>query len=78
MGTAMAHRLLNQGVSVIAWDRRPEHAQALAERGADVAGSAGEVVSGAEFVITMLPTADIVLSVVAPLLADWPTRRSGR
>ena len=72
MGTAMAHRLLNRGVSVIAWDRKPEHAQALAERGADVAGSPGEVVSGAEFVITMLPTADIVLSVVDPLLADWP------
>ena len=23
MGTAMAHRLLNQGVAVIAWDREP-------------------------------------------------------
>ena len=33
MGTAMAHRLLDQGFSVIAWDRRPEHVQALAERG---------------------------------------------
>jgi phosphoglycerate dehydrogenase-like enzyme len=33
MGTAMPHRLLNQGVSIIAWDRQPEHAQALAERG---------------------------------------------
>ena len=72
MGTAMAHRLLDQGVSVIAWDRRPEHAQALANRGADVARSAGEAVSGAEFVITMLPTADIVLSVVEPLLDEWP------
>jgi 3-hydroxyisobutyrate dehydrogenase len=71
MGTAMANRLLNQGVSVIAWDRTPEHAQALAERGADVAVSAGEVVSRAQFVITMLPTADIVLAVVEPLLDEW-------
>ena len=72
MGTAMAHRLLDQGVSVIAWDRQPEHAQALAESGAGVAGSPGEVVSRAQFVITMLPTAEIVLAVVEPLLAEWP------
>ncbi len=72
MGTAMAHRLLDQGVAVIAWDRAPEHAQALAERGAEVAGSASELVTRAQFVITMLPTADIVLSVVEPLLDEWP------
>ncbi len=72
MGTAMAHRLLDQGVPVIAWDRQPEHAQALAERGAEVAGSAGELVTRAQFVITMLPTADIVLSVVEPVLDEWP------
>ena len=72
MGTAMAHRLLDRGVSVIAWDRQPDHAQALAEHGAEAAGSAGELVTRAEFVITMLPTADIVLSVVEPLLDEWP------
>ena len=72
MGTAMAHRLLDQGVSVIAWDRQPKHALALAERGADVAGSARELVSRAQFVVTMLPTADIVLAVVEPLLDEWP------
>jgi 3-hydroxyisobutyrate dehydrogenase len=71
MGAAMAHRLLDQGVSVIAWDRQLEHAQVLAKHGADVAGSAGEVVSRVQFAITMLPTADIVLAVVEPLLAEW-------
>ena len=71
MGTAMAHRLLDQGVSVIAWDRQPEHAQTLATRGADVAVLAGEVVDRADFVITMLPTAEIVLAVVEPLLDEW-------
>jgi 3-hydroxyisobutyrate dehydrogenase len=74
MGTAMAHRLLNQGISIIAWDRQPEHARALAERGADVASSAQEVVRQAQLVITMLPTADIVLAVVEPLLAEWPEK----
>ena len=72
MGTAMAHRLLHQGVRVIAWDRTPEHVQPLAERGAEVAGTAGEVVNRAQSVITMLPTAEVVLAVVEPLLEEWP------
>jgi 3-hydroxyisobutyrate dehydrogenase len=71
MGTAMAHRLLNQGVAVIAWDREPGHVQPLAERGAEVAGTASEVVVSAQAVITMLPTAEVVLSVVEPLLDEW-------
>ena len=72
MGTAMAHRLLGQGVAVIAWDREPDHVQPLAERGAEVARTAGEVVSSARAVITMLPTAEVVLAVVEPLLDEWP------
>ena len=72
MGTAMAHRLLSQGVPVIAWDRTPDHAEALAERGAEVAGTPGEVVGSAEVVITMLPSAEVVLAVVEPLLEQWP------
>jgi 3-hydroxyisobutyrate dehydrogenase len=56
MGTAMAHRLLNRGVAVVAWDRNPDHVQPLAERGAEVAGAASEV----------------VLSVVEPVLDQWP------
>ena len=72
MGTAMAHRLLSQGVAVIAWDRQTDHVQPLAERGAEVARRASDVVSSAQAVITMLPTAEIVLSVVEPLLVEWP------
>jgi len=72
MGTAMGHRLLSQGVEVLVWDRNPEHARPLAERGAEIARSAGEVASGSGSVITMLPTAEIVISVVEPLLGEWP------
>ena len=72
MGTAMAHRLLDQGVAVIAWDRQPDHVQSLAERGAKVASTPGEVVRSAQAVITMLPTVEIVLAVVEPLLDEWP------
>src|SRR3954468_22456855 len=72
MGSAMARRLLDQRFAVIAWDRNSEHVEALTERGGQAAGSPGDVVRAADIVITLLPTADIVLSVVDPLLADWP------
>jgi 3-hydroxyisobutyrate dehydrogenase len=72
MGSAMAHRLLNEGIQVLAWDRDTGRVQALGRRGADIASSASDVVSGADVVITMLPTAEIVLSVVEPLLSQWP------
>jgi 3-hydroxyisobutyrate dehydrogenase len=72
MGSAMAHRLLDRGIPVIAWDRNGEAVQALEARGAAQASEPAEVVSGAGVVITMLPTAEIVLDVVEPLLEDWP------
>jgi 3-hydroxyisobutyrate dehydrogenase len=72
MGSAMAHRLLDQGIAVSAWDRDSEPVRALEGRGAQAADGPGEVVSGADVVITMLPTAAIVLDVVKPLLDDWP------
>jgi 3-hydroxyisobutyrate dehydrogenase len=71
MGSAMAHRLLDQGSPVIAWDRNSEAVRALGARGAAQASEPGEVVSGAGVVITMLPTAEIVLEVIEPLLAGW-------
>ncbi len=72
MGSAMARRLLDQGLSVVAWDRDPAHVEGLEERGAVLARTADDAVSSASVVITMLPTADIVLSVVEPLLPQWP------
>jgi 3-hydroxyisobutyrate dehydrogenase len=72
MGSAMAHRLLDQGIEVVAWDRDPEKLAALVESGAKRGDEPTGVVSGADVVITMLPTAPIVLDVVEPLLEDWP------
>jgi 3-hydroxyisobutyrate dehydrogenase len=73
MGSAMAGRLLDQGIAVIAWDRNSEHARALADRGATVAKEPAEVLRGTQAVITMLPTAEVILDVAGPLLEDWPT-----
>jgi 3-hydroxyisobutyrate dehydrogenase len=72
MGSAMARRLLDQGIAVIAWDRDPEHVRALEGRGGEQAETPSEVVRGAGVVITMLPTADIIHDLVEPLLDDWP------
>jgi 3-hydroxyisobutyrate dehydrogenase len=68
----MAHRLLDRGITVIAWDRNSERRGALEARGGQPAEAPSEVVSRAGVVITMLPTAAIVLDVVGPLLEDWP------
>ncbi len=72
MGSAMAGRLLDQGIAVAAWDRNPQHARALADRGATVATEPAEALRGTQAVITMLPTADVVLDLVEPLLDAWP------
>jgi 3-hydroxyisobutyrate dehydrogenase len=72
MGSAMAHRLLDRGIAVIAWDRDSEHVRAVEGRGGESADGPSDVVSGAGVVITMLPTADVILDVVEPLLEDWP------
>jgi 3-hydroxyisobutyrate dehydrogenase len=72
MGSAMAGRLLDQGIAVTAWDRDPAHAHALEDRGATAAKEPVDVLSGTRAVITMLPTADVVLEVVEPLLDAWP------
>lgn len=45
LGSAMAHRLLSEGIKVVAWDRDPSHVRDLEERGAEAASSADEVVS---------------------------------
>jgi 3-hydroxyisobutyrate dehydrogenase len=45
---------------------------ALMAAGAQAASSPEEVLANASAVITMLPTAEIVLEVVEPLLSDWP------
>jgi 3-hydroxyisobutyrate dehydrogenase len=72
MGSAMAHRLLDRGIAVIAWDRDADHVRALEGRGGEPAKAPSDVVSGAGVVITMLPTAPVILDVVEPLLEDWP------
>ena len=64
MGSAMARNLLRGGLAVTVWDRLPEATAGLAREGARAAGSAAEAVRDASVVITTLPTAAVVESVM--------------
>jgi 3-hydroxyisobutyrate dehydrogenase-like beta-hydroxyacid dehydrogenase len=60
MGDPMVRRLLDAGHEVTVFDIREEAARPLLELGAAQAGSAAEVASAAEVVLTSLPSPDIL------------------
>ena len=64
MGSAMTRNLVAAGVDTLVWDRSPQATGPLADAGARVAVSAPDAVRDAGIVITMLPTANVVESVV--------------
>ena len=64
MGAGMARSLARAGIPTIVWDRSAQVAAALAEAGARPAPSPHEAVRDARVVITMLPTASVVQSVM--------------
>jgi 3-hydroxyisobutyrate dehydrogenase len=64
MGSAMARNLVGTGLPTTVWDRSPSATASLAEAGASVATSPAEAVREARVVITMLPTAAVVESVI--------------
>jgi 3-hydroxyisobutyrate dehydrogenase len=64
MGSAMVRNLVAAGLSTTCWDRSAEALAPLAQAGARPATSVAEAVRDAGVVITMLPTAEAVRSVV--------------
>jgi 3-hydroxyisobutyrate dehydrogenase len=64
MGSAMARNLVAAGLRTTVWDRSPAAAEPLSEAGALIAASPAQAVVDAHVVITMLPTAGVVDSVV--------------
>jgi 3-hydroxyisobutyrate dehydrogenase len=64
MGSAMARNLLRAGLSTVVWDRSTSATAALGGSGGRVAAAAGDAVADAKVVITMLPTATVVRSVI--------------
>lgn len=68
MGTGLAHSILRAGLPLRVWNRTAEHAQPLADDGAEVADTIASSVSGADLVVTMLTDADATVSVAEELL----------
>jgi 3-hydroxyisobutyrate dehydrogenase len=64
MGSAMARNLVGAGLPTTVWDRSPSATASLAEAGASVATSPEAAIREARVVITMLPTASVVESVI--------------
>jgi 3-hydroxyisobutyrate dehydrogenase len=64
MGSAMGRNLVAAGLATRVWDRSASATGPLAEAGAVAAASAQDAVRDAGVVITMLPTADAVESVI--------------
>ncbi len=64
MGSAMARNLVAAGLRTTVWDRSASATESLSAAGAAVAPSPPDAVRDAKIVITMLPTAEVVNSVV--------------
>jgi 3-hydroxyisobutyrate dehydrogenase len=64
MGAAMTRNLVAAGVNTRVWDRSAAATGPLGDAGAAVAASAQAAARDADVVITMLPTADVVESVI--------------
>ena len=64
MGSAMARNLVRARLTTTVWDRSEEAASSVAASGALMAPTAADAVRDVDVVITMLPTADVVSSVL--------------
>jgi 3-hydroxyisobutyrate dehydrogenase len=64
MGAPMARNAARAGLAVRAWNRSREKAEPLADDGVDVCDTPADAVRDADLVVTMLPNADIVASVM--------------
>jgi len=67
MGRAMASSALRDGISTVVWNREPEVAAQMADRGAEVATSAADAVKGVDVVITMVTDTEAVTSIAVDL-----------
>lgn len=64
MGAAMARSLMKSGFEVNAWNRSKEKAEPPAKDGSKIADTPAEAAEGADFLITMLPNAEVTAEVV--------------
>ena len=71
LGSALANRLMNDGLRVYGFDSNEEQLEALNHSGGIACDSAAEVVQNCDVLILSLPTSDVVLSLVRQLRTDF-------
>jgi 3-hydroxyisobutyrate dehydrogenase len=64
MGSEMARAAARRGLQVVAWDRTPAHAAALAPDGVRAAETAADAAVDADAVVTMVSDGDAVMDVM--------------
>ena len=69
LGSALADRLIDDGVVVYGFDTNADQLTGLSQRGGIACSSAEEVIAGCEILFLSLPTSEDVLSVVQQLRA---------
>lgn len=67
MGRAMAASALRHGIPTVVWNRNPELARGVVEKGADIASSVADAVKGVDVVITMVTDTAAVTSIAIDL-----------
>jgi 3-hydroxyisobutyrate dehydrogenase len=67
MGQGMASSALRAGIPTVVWNRNPDVARPLAERGAEVMSTAAAAVETADVCITMVTDAEAVMTIAVDL-----------
>jgi 3-hydroxyisobutyrate dehydrogenase-like beta-hydroxyacid dehydrogenase len=70
MGTAMGERLLEAGYELVVYNRTPEKARVLAERGAAAAETAADLVQQVDVVLTSLANDEALEAVATRVIAN--------
>ncbi|QIS13993.1 NAD(P)-dependent oxidoreductase [Nocardia arthritidis] len=72
MGLPMAANLVRAGMTVRGLKRGAAEAESLAAHGIEVMDSASRMVTGADFVVTILPDGPVTHAVLEPVVAELP------
>ena len=71
LGSALADRLIDDGIKVHGFDTNEGQLKTLTQRGGIACDSAAQVLQGCDALFLSLPTSDVVLSLVQQLRSDF-------
>lgn len=71
LGSALANRLMNDGISIHGFDTDEDQLKALSQRGGIACDGAAEVAQNCDVLFLSLPSSDVVFSLVQQLRANF-------